>query len=119
MRRARIARHTPMPRGVMKRKPAKKHGARRDCVEVVRTRDEDACRVCGRSVQYLYPGLASFGAVHEIVFRSRGGDPTDPRNCILLCEPCHRDVHAHRVRLSVRDMTAGADGEIDIVRKAA
>ncbi len=26
---------------------------------------------------------------HEIVRRSQGGDPLDPKNCLMLCRPCH------------------------------
>lgn len=33
---------------------------------------------------------------HEIVFRSRGGDPTDPKNCLMLCPQCHRNIHLRR-----------------------
>lgn len=119
MRRQRLHRRVPMKRAAFAKKPPKRHAARRDCVAMVRTRDGDTCRVCGRNVQYLYPGIDSFGAVHEIVFRSRGGDPTDPTNCVLLCDPCHRDVHAHRVRLAVLDRHLGANTEIAIIRRAA
>lgn len=119
MRRQRLHRRVPMKRAAFAKKPPKRQAARRDCVALVRARDEDTCRVCGRNVQYLYPGIESFGAVHEIVFRSRGGDPTDPTNGVLLCDPCHRDVHAHRVRLSVRDAAVGADGDLVIERRAA
>jgi 5-methylcytosine-specific restriction endonuclease McrA len=30
---------------------------------------------------------------HEIVFRSHGGSPIDPDNCIMLCPKCHRRRH--------------------------
>lgn len=33
--------------------------------------------------------------VHEPVARSRGGDPLDPDQCLLLCRRCHEDIHAH------------------------
>lgn len=119
MRRAALVRKQPLRRTAAKRRPPKRGAARRVCVETVRARDGHACRVCGRAVQYLYPGAETFGSVHEIVFRSRGGDPTTPSNCVLLCEPCHRAVHAHRVRLSVVDAQVGAAGDLVIERRAA
>lgn len=33
---------------------------------------------------------------HEIKFRSQGGDPTDPDNCLLLCGRCHSVKHGVR-----------------------
>lgn len=30
---------------------------------------------------------------HEIRFRSRGGNPLDPENCLMLCGKCHNDKH--------------------------
>ena len=30
---------------------------------------------------------------HEIIFRSHGGNPLDPQNCIMLCRACHRQKH--------------------------
>ena len=32
-------------------------------------------------------------AKHEIISRARGGDPTDPLNCQLLCGRCHSARH--------------------------
>ncbi len=41
------------------------------------------CEVCRHGPDWR--GLAK----HEIRFRSRGGDPTDPLNCIMACGICH------------------------------
>ena len=41
------------------------------------------CEKCGRKPDWR--GLSK----HEIKSRSRGGDPTDPNNCLLLCGECH------------------------------
>lgn len=30
---------------------------------------------------------------HEIIFRSKGGNPLDPNNCIMVCRDCHNDKH--------------------------
>ncbi len=38
------------------------------------------------------------GHVHEVIPRSRGGSPTDPDNCRLLCaRKCHPEAHGLRV----------------------
>ena len=36
-------------------------------------------------------------AKHEIVFRSRGGDPTKEENCVLLCLKCHSAKHGIKI----------------------
>lgn len=43
------------------------------------------CHVCGKTHCVLKK--------HEIKFRSQGGDPTDPSNCIILCIECHNKAH--------------------------
>ncbi len=62
--------------------------ARQKRVEVELTQDlleqcNGLCEVCGQAPDWR--GLAK----HEIRFRSRGGDPTDPLNCIMACGMCH------------------------------
>ena len=32
---------------------------------------------------------------HELLTRARGGDPTDPDNCVMLCRAHHDAVHDH------------------------
>ena len=44
------------------------------------------CADCGKPL-----GWGS--AKHEIKFRSRGGDPTDEDNCVILCWLCHMARH--------------------------
>jgi len=41
------------------------------------------CEVCSNPPDFR--GLAK----HEIIFRGRGGDPTDPLNCLMACGLCH------------------------------
>jgi len=41
------------------------------------------CEVCNNPPDFR--GLAK----HEIIFRGRGGDPTDPLNCLMVCGLCH------------------------------
>jgi len=38
-------------------------------------------------------------AKHEITFRSKGGDPLDENNCMLLCLPCHGKRHGINLRM--------------------
>lgn len=54
---------------------------RRECLAIVRKRDNWTCRRC-QTRDGLMHG-------HEIIARSLGGDDTDPSNVILLCERCH------------------------------
>lgn len=43
---------------------------------------EGVCEICG--------GVGCFGlGKHEIKFRGRLGDATDPLNTLLLCQGCH------------------------------
>ena len=41
------------------------------------------CEVCNNPPDFR--GLAK----HEIIFRGRGGDPTDLLNCLMACGLCH------------------------------
>ena len=44
------------------------------------------CAECGEWLSWR-------SAKHEIISRARGGDPTDPNNCVLLCGRCHSKKH--------------------------
>jgi hypothetical protein len=35
------------------------------------------------------------GDVHEPLPRSRGGDPLDPEQCVLVCRSCHHLIHTN------------------------
>ena len=58
-------------------------------------RDQCRCRVCGVVVSF------SGAHVHEVVFRSQGGNPLDPAQCVTTCPRCHREVHDHHLRLAL------------------
>ncbi len=75
--------------------------ARVACVTEVWKRADHCCEQCGRWVvkPAALPPPSEMGHVHEIVYRSRGGSDTDPKNCLLLCAACHAKVHAKRVTL--------------------
>lgn len=52
------------------------------------------CQACGRSL-VLKPSEArhelDIANAHEITFRSKGGDPTDTRNLLIVCGRCNVD----------------------------
>lgn len=59
----------------------------KDLTLVLLERCKGLCEDCGR-----WPD--SFGlAKHEKVFRSHGGSPLDPDNCVMLCKTCHDKRH--------------------------
>lgn len=62
------------------------------CRQIVYDRARGCCEWCGRPL-VLKPQDARYEAeianIDEIVPRSKGGDPTDPRNCRCLCHDCH------------------------------
>jgi len=90
----------PTPQRRVKEKTARQlAGARKRCVDAVWKRDARECQRCG---YWLYKHTETdqvfkVGHVHEIISRSRGGDPTDPSNCVLLCPKCHEQAHSHPV----------------------
>ena len=88
----------PTPqRRVKEQTDRQKARARKACVDAVWKRDQRECQHCG---YWLYKHTESdqafkIGHVHERIPRSRGGDPTDPNNCLLLCPKCHEQAHSH------------------------
>ncbi|WP_368861199.1 HNH endonuclease [Frankia sp. AgB32] len=53
--------------------------------------DEDPW--CRARIDGVCTGLGEDG--HEPLLRSRGGDPADPNNIVLLCRACHDHAHAN------------------------
>lgn len=82
----------PTARRIVKaRVHRRRTAARSACVAAVWARAGGICERCGRCVtppRYA-AWFASAGHVHELHSRGRGGDPTDPMNCVLLCHSCH------------------------------
>lgn len=69
---------------------------RAQCRAEVFARAHSHCQRCGRYVSDRFPEWHSQrAAVNETVPRSRGGDPTDPNNCELLCRDCHMPGGRH------------------------
>lgn len=89
---------TPQPRPESrKREKARRNrqqkAARKACEAAVWKRDDATCQRCGRSVvpfRECGDGWTPYrGDVNELVPRSLGGDPADPKNCELICAQCH------------------------------
>lgn len=80
--------------------------ARAACRQQVIIREQARCRVCLRHASDVG------GQVHEVVPRSQGGDPTNPKEGVLVCNNDHRDLTEHRTRLAVADPTQGTDGPL-------
>lgn len=69
---------------------------RAQCRAIVFARADHHCERCGRHVSDDRPPWhAQRAAVNEKIPRSRGGDPTDPVNCELLCRACHMPGGQH------------------------
>jgi hypothetical protein len=83
--------------------------------------DEGKCRSCHRKV-YLKPRDAphelALGHVHEWVFRSLGGDPLDPFNCLLLCAECHPRCQQLELQIVCHDLTRLVRGPVDFIPNA-
>ena len=74
--------------------------ARDACVREVFRLYRSRCGRCAKPVKpKTDPSVTEWtiGHVHEIVLRSRGGDPNDPTNCELLCGADHAREHRLRV----------------------
>jgi hypothetical protein len=86
------------------RRRAARMVARSECRIAVRHRDGGRCRACG----------ALAVDVHEIPFRSHGGDPTDTRHALCLCRACHDAAHhgVPRLRGVPIDPVSGVDGPV-------
>lgn len=91
----------PEPRAKGKRRESSRHAvARKSCRLEVLLREQYRCRRCGLSVS------SDTAHVHEIVYRSRGGDATDASNCIPLCPECHRLIHDAKVTVEFGPLRA-------------
>ena len=84
----------PEPRRrVVARARREQAAKRRACVLAVWERAKWRCERCQRLLKQSSHWWFEVGHVHEIVPRSRGGDPTDPEQCLLICPVCHRKEH--------------------------
>ncbi len=66
---------------------------------------DGTCEIC-------HHGPGNFGlSKHEIIFRGRGGDATDPLNVLLLCQLCH-----NHVEYPVTGTPLSTDEQLEIAR---
>ena len=79
---------------------------------------DEGCRAC-REMGLSPEGRGGLPRMqmHENVYRSttRGkpmSERVNTKNCILLCDQCHSDVHAKRLSIHISDGDLGADGKL-------
>ena len=77
--------HTPLKK--VSNKMAKQKRQERQLKTQLFERCKGLCEDCGQPPDFR--GLSK----HEIVYRSRGGNPLDPDNCKMLCGTCHSKRH--------------------------
>lgn len=78
--------------------------ARRACTDVVwGGREWGSCVLCRAFVLRASESYWRVGHVDEILPRSLGGDPHDPKNCRLLCHQCHFSGPSGAHRLTDRE----------------
>lgn len=64
--------------------------------KAVYQRDKNTCRVCGWSIRKLETD-PRFLELHHVKAHAKRGS-NDPDNLIVLCNQCHDEVHANRIR---------------------
>lgn len=87
-------------KNVKARRRREKIARRADCRAEVFYRDGGRCVKCGRQLKLHLKNAAhefEVAHIHEVKLRSRGGDPTDPANCVTLCFKCHGEAHGQRI----------------------
>ena len=58
-------------------------------------RDGKACKLCGSTY---------WVEAHHIIYKSQGGERTNPLNGMMLCKECHTAVHARKILISKFDL---------------
>ena len=58
-------------------------------------RDGKRCKLCG-SDYWL--------EAHHIIYKSQGGERTNPLNGIMLCKQCHMAIHARKIKFKKSDL---------------
>lgn len=81
----------PERRSAVKKRLKRQRGlSRAQCRAIVFKREHGKCQRCRRPVTFdCYPWEDDRAHVNELIPRSRGGDPLDPKNCELICRLCH------------------------------
>jgi hypothetical protein len=68
-------------------KMAKQKRLEKELILKLLERCHGLCELCGKWPDWR--GLSK----HEKIFRSQGGDPLDPNNCLMICGICHDKEH--------------------------
>ena len=58
-------------------------------------RDGKRCKLC-KSTYWL--------EAHHIIYKSQGGERTNPLNGIILCKECHMKIHARTLKFKMTDL---------------
>jgi len=78
------------------------------------------CQRCGTRL-VLQPSKArhefEIAHAHEEPPRSKGGDPTNPRDIVILCFKCHDQVTTKKLAVVFVDPVLKADGRVEFVPK--
>lgn len=90
-----LAKPEPYKRVVARRR-RRKVAARAKCRAIVFALAGGRCARCRNRVSDSVPEWSPYRAhVNELVPRSKGGDPTNPDHCELLCQDCHMPNGRH------------------------
>lgn len=83
--------------------------------------DEGRCRRCHRKVFLKLkdaPHEFAVAHIHEWIFRSLGGDDTDPFNCLTLCAECHPPCQQLKLQIVCHDHKRLVRGPVDFIPNA-
>jgi hypothetical protein len=88
-----LTRRHPMKRSRLRKQSAKARAmvpARKACITKIFLRSIGYCEA------KCCPECTGVGGdAHEKLPRAQGGNPHAPSNCLWICRPCHRWIHAH------------------------
>jgi hypothetical protein len=77
------------------KKMARQKVKERELSQQLLTKCNGLCMKCGQLPDWR--GLSK----HELIFRSRGGNPLDEDNTILICGKCHSEYHGIKERINM------------------
>lgn len=75
--------------------PKKKLESQSDWRKQIIQRDGKRCKLC-KSDYWL--------EAHHIIYKSQGGERTNPLNGIMLCKKCHMSIHARTLKFKMTDL---------------
>lgn len=81
-----------------------KKGDRTACIAAVKLRSGGTCEALPLWPHTCWGGMDT----HEVVTRGRGGDETDPENCLYVCRYSHTWAHTHQPEATRRGLLRSA-----------